>query len=78
MIYIVIFMYSYYFVYVGCFVFLFLGLFYFGFLVIVLVSYFDVKYYKGIWLVCMEDIDELRCVKGVDVVIFIMFECYYL
>lgn len=45
-------------------------------LVIVVVSYLDVKSYNGKWLLCMEDIDELCCIKGVDKDIFIILEVY--
>lgn len=57
-------------VYCGCFVFLFIGLLYVGFLVVVLVSWLDVCVYVGCWLVCIEDVDGLCCLLGMDEFIF--------
>ena len=42
------------------------GQLHFGSLVTAVASYLDAKHNKGKWLLRMEDIDEPRCISGVD------------
>ena len=52
------------------------GQLHFGSLVTALASYLDARHHNGQWLVRMEDIDEPRCLTGVDSDILHTLECH--
>lgn len=52
------------------------GQLHFGSLVTALASYLDARHHMGKWLVRMEDIDEPRCIAGVDSDILRTLECH--
>jgi glutamyl-Q tRNA(Asp) synthetase len=50
------------------------GQLHFGSLITAVASYLDAKRYDGKWLVRMEDIDEPRCIEGIDADILLSLE----